>query len=378
MNIIKIILFSSLLLASVTVGIAQKLRKSIIQNKYAVSGKLEGINEGKIYLINDELSIRDSSLIKNGNFYFKGEIQEPMFYLLQLAGKNGGKGFFLEPGSMTVTGNIDSFFKAEITGSKTNNQWKEWSESWSKTTAQAGPMYRRLDSANNHGKVKEPAEERKIFNDGMKLLENQTNEAVTAFIGKYPQSPVGPFIITDRYINYPNPAMEAKAFALVGNKGRQSFYGKKIMEYDRIAALTGIGTTPDFTVADTSGKMLSLSSLRGKYVLVDFWASWCAPCRKENPNVVMAYKKFHSKGFDIVGVSLDTKKEAWEKAIVKDSLNWNHVSDLKGWESGIVKEYGIKAVPTNFLVDRTGKVVAKNLREEALQIKLEELFKASN
>jgi peroxiredoxin len=169
--------------------------------------------------------------------------------------------------------------------------------------------------------------------------------------------------------------MEIKTFSMLGDNAKNSLYGKRIAEYRRIAEKTGIGATPDFAITDTSGKLMKLSDLRGKYVLVDFWASWCAPCRKENPNVVKAYQQYHDKGFEIVGVSLDTKKDAWMKAINKDGLTWNHVSDLKGWESDIVKEYGIKVVPTSFLLDKEGKVIANNLREEALPKKLAELLK---
>ena len=208
----------------------------------------------------------------------------------------------------------------------------------------------------------------------MKSLNDQTAVAVLGFVKKYPQSPVSPFIIIDRFINYPNKEMQEKTFSLLDDAAKNSLYGKKISEYQRIAAKTGIGATPDFAVTDTAGKILRLSDLRGKYVLVDFWASWCAPCRKENPNVVKAYQQFHDKGFEIVGVSLDTKKDAWLKAIEKDGLTWNHVSDLQGWESGIVKEFGIKVVPTSFLLDKNGKVIANNLREEALQEKLKTLF----
>ncbi|HTH31423.1 MAG TPA: TlpA disulfide reductase family protein, partial [Lacibacter sp.] len=132
--------------------------------------------------------------------------------------------------------------------------------------------------------------------------------------------------------------------------------------------------TPTFAITDTSGNVLKLSSLKGKYVLVDFWASWCVPCRKENPNVVKAYQQYHAKGFEIVGVSLDTKKDMWMKAIAKDGLNWYHVSDLKGWESGIVKELGVKVVPTSFLIDKDGKIIANNLRGELLWEKLAEIF----
>ncbi len=370
---IKKITGTLLLAAIVLIATAQK---AIVKKDYLIQGEIEGLKEGKIYLSCQDVEggITDSTIVKNGVFRFKGKIRQPLFYILKIAGQNGGKGIFVESGTITVHAFKDSMYKAEIIGSKLTGQWEEWSKSWSKIAAQAGPMYRRLDSVSQHGKVKESVEERKIFDDGMKSLNDQTAAAVTTFIKKYPQSPVAPFIIIDRFINYPNPEMEAKTFALVGEDGRKTFYGKKIIEYDRVAAITGIGATPEFSLTDTAGKIVRLSSLRGKYVLVDFWASWCGPCRKENPNVVVAYKKYHDRGFDIVGVSLDTKKDAWEKAIQKDGLTWQHVSDLKGWESGIIKEYGIKVVPTNFLVDRNGKIVAKNLREEALQKKLEELM----
>jgi peroxiredoxin len=261
-----------------------------------------------------------------------------------------------------------------LTGSKSEDEWKEWSVAWNKIREQAGPMYRRLDSVTEKGKIKESVNERKIFDDGMQSLNDQTALAVTSFIKKYPESSVGPFIIYDRYIGYPNPEMAQKTFDLLGTKAKESYYGKKINNYQLIAAKTAIGSYPDFSIADTAGKILKLSDLRGKYVLVDFWASWCAPCRKENPNVVTAYQKYHDKGFEIVGVSLDTKKDAWLKAINKDGLTWYHVSDLDGWESAIVKEFGITVVPTNFLLDKNGKVVAKNLREDALHEKLEEIF----
>ncbi len=141
--------------------------------------------------------------------------------------------------------------------------------------------------------------------------------------------------------------------------------------------LTIIGATPpDFTQNDPDGKPISLSNFRGKYLLIDFWASWCAPCRAENPNVVKAYAKYHEKGFEILGVSLDNERgrENWLNAIKKDGLAWTQVSDLKYWNNEVARKYGISSIPQNFLLDPTGKIVGKNLRGETLSKKLEEIF----
>jgi peroxiredoxin len=132
---------------------------------------------------------------------------------------------------------------------------------------------------------------------------------------------------------------------------------------------------PDFTLPDINGKPVPLSSLRGKYVLVDFWASWCKPCRDENPNVVKVFQQFRDKNFTVLGVSLDKEKDPWVKAIKDDQLNWTHVSDLKFWNSLIVPMYGIESIPYNVLLDPNGVVIADNLRGAALEAKLSEVIK---
>ena len=132
---------------------------------------------------------------------------------------------------------------------------------------------------------------------------------------------------------------------------------------------------PDLTMNDVNGKPLSISNFKGKYVLIDFWASWCGPCRQENPNVVAAYNKYKNKNFTILGVSLDQDKGAWQKAIEKDNLNWSHMSDLKQWDSQAVQAYGFDGIPFNVLVDPTGKIIASSLRGQDLDLKLAEVLK---
>ncbi|PWJ56958.1 peroxiredoxin [Dyadobacter jejuensis] len=145
----------------------------------------------------------------------------------------------------------------------------------------------------------------------------------------------------------------------------------------QIKRMTGVAIgelAPDFTLPNPEGEEISLSSLRGQYVLIDFWASWCGPCRQENPNVVRMYNKFKSKGFDIYGVSLDKEAGAWKNAIKKDGLTWKHGSDLKFWNSEVAQTYGVRAIPATFLLDKEGKIIAKNLRGTALEAKLAELL----
>ena len=172
-----------------------------------------------------------------------------------------------------------------------------------------------------------------------------------------------------------------KCFALVNlleEPVKSAVPTHKYSEYLKSIAHLAIGkVAPSFSQADTSGKMVSLSSYQGKYVLIDFWASWCGPCRAENPNVVKCYEQYHNKGLEIMGVSIDESKDRakWLKAVRDDKLPWVQLSDLKGWENEVARMYGIQGVPQNYLINPEGKIIAKNLRGKELHKKIGELIK---
>jgi peroxiredoxin len=353
-------MFWTLLLAVVSNGLLAQ------SGAYSITGTLNKAKNGKVLLTFyiDNAADRQTAVMTNGKFRFSGKLAQPCVGVLTLEGdKDHWFQFYAEPAAMTITGSADSLSTLQLRGSSVHADDQVLKQMLKATDAEQQAYYEAYEAADKSGN--------KVAIDSLDELEDELLSArrkvIASFIQQHPGSVRSAMAITENYSYYAEanevaPLYEGLAPAVKGSKA-----GLEVKQMLDVYKKVAVGMpAPEISQQDQNGNSIAVSSLRGKYVLVDFWASWCGPCRKENPNLVKAYQQYNKKGFEIYGVSYDNKKENWRAAIVKDGLTWTQVSDLKGWSNATASDYYIKAIPSNLLLDKNGIIIAKNLKGKKL------------
>ncbi len=344
------------------------------KDAYEIKGNIIGLENQMVYLqhlVADNLEVKDSVKSNNGTFSFEGKVDVPQQFVLTFGKIKQQIPFFVEPADIEIKGDIDSLQNLDILGSNTQEVFNQYGEGIGDLVKQQRQIYQEYQMAasqKDEAKMKQ-AEEKYMKVDSLKNIYNDN------FIKENPNNVAAAFVAFTNSYTYDLEKLNeiVNSFDTAIHK---SVYYQKINERLNKLKNTQVGkVAPNFTMKDVDGKAVSLKDFRGKYLLLDFWASWCGPCRKENPTVVKAYKKFHKKNFTVLGVSLDDNKDNWLKAIEKDNLTWTHLSDLKGWRNEASQLYGVMSIPQNFLLDKNGVIIAKDLRGEDLLDKLKEVLK---
>jgi peroxiredoxin len=356
---------------SLLLGIALCGCRSQIAEKYTVTGNIKGLKDSLVYLQRQvgDSAIRDSAVVKAGQFQFTGDL--PMPAEAYIATRERYIPFYLENADIYIEGNADSLDKVRISGSVTQATQDSLTASMRAITDQTDTVmnaYAAADKAKDTAKL--AIAEAKL--DSLRGLRHQATEA---FIRTHQASPISLYQIQS--MTYSGSYKELEPlFEGLDTVLRNSATGQYLAKYLAIMKRREVGAKiMDFMQNDLKGQPVRFADYRkGRYVLLDFWASWCGPCRGENPNVLKAYNRFKAKNFVVLGVSLDEDSAKWRQAVVKDGMPWTQVSDLKGWKNEVSQQYGIQGIPANFLVDTSGTIIAQNLRGTALEKKLAEVL----
>jgi peroxiredoxin len=383
----KKIVFLALL--ALTIFSCSKVKKG----EYLISGKAKGIANGKMVVLKKQnefgmvVSV-DSAKVKDGKFELKGKVKEPSMLAIFIQGVQQPIPFILETGEIDVKVDKDSIWKSEIGGTTSNN-------SFQKFNVKLNSIQKKMMAFQNKNMKKFMEAQQKKDNATIEKLKKEYSnfeKEKEDFMNTYPEHNKDSYIsllLVQNMFNSPTFEINKvkKTFNNLDASLKATKIGKdieaklKTIENNHKIQAKASGSAevgkqaPNFSAKNPQGSEVSLKQSLGKVTIIDFWASWCGPCRKEMPNVVAIYNELHSKGLNIIGVSLDKDLTKWNEAIAKDKITWTQVSNLKKWEEPIAKQYGVQQIPTTFILDASGKIIAKDLSGEELKAKVLELLK---
>ncbi|MFT3824944.1 MAG: TlpA disulfide reductase family protein [Chitinophagaceae bacterium] len=341
------------------------------QKAFTITGNIKGLTDTLVYLKERGSKKADSTVIHNGTFSFTGSAPSPFFATIYSKTMSRGIGLIIDQGNIAVNGSADSLNKVTITGIPANDEWNAHLVSKKELASQLRAAYKLNNEASGRQDPDGIATSLAQIDSVQKLIDKRDK----SYIVEHPASSVSLLLLEELKGGLEFTELH-QLFSALDTSLQNTPRGVKIVQ--QLATLDNRADGRSaivFTQNNVHGKPVDLSAFKGKYVLIDFWASWCGPCRAENPNLVKTYNKYSNKGFTILGVSLDENREKWIAAIAKDKLTWEHVSDLKGWKNEAALKYEIHYVPANFLINPNGIIIAHNLYSEDLDNKLAQLLR---